>query len=244
MATFVLVHPAWLGGWCWRKITPLLRSHGHEVFTPTLTGLGERAHLAKRDVGLETHILDVVNVFTYEDLSRVILVANSSAGAVITGVADRVPERIARLVYLDAFVPQDGQSLLDIIPSDRRPIMEGLVRTEGEGWLLPRFAPPPWERFLPEAWSITEESDLRWALPRLRPTPFAHFTEPVRLSNAVAATLARTYVRCRWPNTSFDRYADIARRTAGWRLQELATPHLPYVTHPLELVDLLLEEAR
>lgn len=117
--------------------------HGHEVFTPTLTGLGERAHLAKPDIGLETHIQDVVNVLEYEDLSHAILVANSSGGAVITGVADRVPERSARLVYLDAFVPEDGQSLLDIIPVGRRPVMEALVRTEGEGWLLPRFAPPP-----------------------------------------------------------------------------------------------------
>jgi pimeloyl-ACP methyl ester carboxylesterase len=243
MATFVLVHPAWLGGWCWKKVTPLLRVRGHEVFTPTLTGLGERAHLAKPDIGLETHIRDVVNVFEYEDLSHAILVANSSGGAVITGVADRVPERIARLVYLDAFVPEDGQSLLDIIPSDRRPVMEALVRTEGEGWLLPRFAPPPWEKFLPEAWSITEEADLRWALPRLRPTPFGHFKEPVRLTSAAAARLPRTYIRCRWPNASFDRYADIARKTTGWRCLELATPHLPYVTHPRELVDLLLEAA-
>ena len=151
MVTFVLVHPAWLGGWCWRKVTPLLRARGHEVFTPTLTGLGERSHLAKRDIGLETHIQDVVNVLEYEDLSRVILVANSSGGVVITGVADRLPERIARLVYVDAFVPEDGQSLLDIIPPERRPVMESLVRTEGQGWLLPRFAPRPWEKFLPEA---------------------------------------------------------------------------------------------
>jgi pimeloyl-ACP methyl ester carboxylesterase len=243
MVTFVLVHPAWLGGWCWGKVTPLLQARGHEVFTPTLTGLGERSHLAKRDIGLATHIQDVVNVLEYEDLSRVILVANSSGGMVITGVVDRVPERIARVVYVDAFVPEDGQSLLDIIPPERRPVMEALVRTEGQGWLLPRFAPLPWEKFLPEAWSITEQSDLDWVLPRLRPTPFGHFQEPVRLTNRSAATVPRTYVRCRWPNASFDRYADIARRAAGWRCRDLATPHLPYVTHPRELVALLLEEA-
>jgi pimeloyl-ACP methyl ester carboxylesterase len=243
MVTFVLVHPAWLGGWCWRKVTPLLRARGHEVFTPTLTGLGERSHLAKRDIGLETHIQDVVNVLEYEDLSRVILVANSSGGVVITGVADRLPERIARLVYVDAFVPEDGQSLLDIIPPERRPVMESLVRTEGQGWLLPRFAPPPWKKFLPEAWSITEESDLVWVLPRLRPTPFGHFREPLRLARRAGAGVPRTYIRCRWPNVSFDRYTTIARKTAGWRCRELATSHLPYVTHPRELVALLLEKA-
>jgi pimeloyl-ACP methyl ester carboxylesterase len=116
MATFVLVHPAWFGGWCWRKLTPLLHAQGHTVHTPTLTGLGERAHLANRWVGLETHVSDVANVLRFEDIHDVILVGNSSAGAVITVVADRAPERIQQVVYLDAFVPTDGQSLVDLIP--------------------------------------------------------------------------------------------------------------------------------
>jgi pimeloyl-ACP methyl ester carboxylesterase len=136
-ATFVLVHPAWFGGWCWKKITPLLRARGYEVFTPTLTGLGERAHLARPEIGLNIHIEDVANLLKYEDLSDVILVGNSSAGMVITGVADQAPERIAHIVYLDAFVPQDGQTMLDLIPPDRRPPMEMLVQNEGHGWLLP-----------------------------------------------------------------------------------------------------------
>jgi pimeloyl-ACP methyl ester carboxylesterase len=96
MATFVLVHPAWFGGWCWKKVTPLLRARSHDVHTPTLTGLGERAHLACPEVGLETHIEDIANVLQYEDLRGVILIGNSSGGMVITGVADRLPERIAR----------------------------------------------------------------------------------------------------------------------------------------------------
>ena len=95
MAPFVLVHPAWFGGWCWKKVTPILRGRGHEVFTPTLTGLGERAHLASREVGLETHVKDVASVLEFEDLHQVILVGNSSGGMIITGVADRMPERIA-----------------------------------------------------------------------------------------------------------------------------------------------------
>jgi pimeloyl-ACP methyl ester carboxylesterase len=244
MATFVLVHPAWLGGWCWKKVTPLLRARGHDVYTPTLTGLGERAHLARPDVGLETHIEDVVRVLKYEDLSDVILVGNSSGGVVITGVADRVLEQIAHVVYLDAFVPEDGQSMLDIIPPDRRRAMEMLVRTEGEGWLLPRFAAAPWEKFVPDAWRVTDEADLRWMLARLAPTPFRHFKDPVRRRNPAAQNLQRTYIRClQWPHAGFDRYADTARRTARWRCRELAAPHLPYVTHPSELVELLLEAA-
>ena len=145
MATFVLVHPAWFGGWCWKKVVPLLRAQGHEVHTPTLTGLGERAHLATPEVGLSTHIADVVNVMSYEDLGDVVLVGNSSGGNVITGVADRVPERIAQLVYLDAFVPADGQGIVDMLPPDRRQTVEALVQAEGDGWLWPRFSPAPWE---------------------------------------------------------------------------------------------------
>ena len=121
MATFVLVHPALFGGWCWKKVSPLLHARGHAVHTPTLTGLGERVHLARPEVGLDTHVDDVVNLLTYEDLHDVVLVGNSSGGVVITGVVDRVPERIGHLVYLDAFVPEDGQSMLDIIPPERRP---------------------------------------------------------------------------------------------------------------------------
>jgi pimeloyl-ACP methyl ester carboxylesterase len=117
MTTFVLVHPAWFGGWCWRKVAPILRAHGHEVFTPTLTGLGERAHLASGEVGLDTHVEDIASVVEYEDLHEIILVGNSSGGVVITGVADRMPERIAHVVYVDAFVPQDGQSMLDNRPT-------------------------------------------------------------------------------------------------------------------------------
>src|SRR5262245_50495582 len=103
MATFVLLHPAWFGGWCWSKVSFRLRSAGHVVYTPTLTGLGERAHLATPAVGLNLHIEDVVQVMTFEELSDVILVGNSSAGTVITGVADRVRDRVRSVVYLDAF---------------------------------------------------------------------------------------------------------------------------------------------
>ena len=106
---------------------------------------------------------------------------------------------------------------------------------------VPRFAPPPWEKFVPQAWRITDEADLRWALPRLRPTPFGHFKEPVRRQNAAAEKLPRTYIRCvQWPNV-YDRDAEAARQTPGWRYRELASSHLPYITHPREVADLLFE---
>ena len=219
MATFVLVHPAWFGGWCWKKVSPLLHARGHAVHTP-LTGLGERVHLARPEVGLDTHVDDVVNLLTYEDLHDVVL------------------------VYLDAFVPEDGESMLDIIPPERRPVMEKLVQTEGHGWLLPRFAPAPWETFARESWRITDEADLQWMLARLAPTPFGHFRDPVRRRNPRAETVPRTYIRCvGWPNASFDRYAEAARRGAGWRYRELAASHIAYITQPRDVAEVVLEAA-
>ena len=242
MSTVVLVHPAWFGGWCWRKLTPLLGAGGHRVLTPTLTGLGERAHLAHRGVDLGTHVADVANVLYCEDLTDVVLVGTSSAGMVISGVAEQVPGRIAELVYLDAFVPQDGQSLRDMIPPDRRAGMDDLVAAEGEGWLLPRFAPPPWEQFLPQAWAISDPDDLSWVLPRLRPTPFGHFTTPVVLDNPAARNLPRTFVRfTRWPHPGFDRWARAAADSPGWRLRTLDADHIGYVTSPVELATLLVD---
>jgi pimeloyl-ACP methyl ester carboxylesterase len=241
--TYVLIHPAWFGGWCWKKLSPLLRAQGHEVFAPTLTGLGERAHLARPEVGLEIHVRDITNVIEYEDLHNVILVGNSSGGMVITGVADHMPERIARLVFLDAFVPMDGQSMLDVIPPDRRPALEAFVQKEGSGWLLPRFAPPPWEKLVTETWQVTETADLDWILPRLRPTPFGHFKEPVRRKNPAAEKLPRTYIRTQWPHPGLDRYAGVASETAGWQSRRIASSHLPYITHPSQLAALLLEAA-
>jgi pimeloyl-ACP methyl ester carboxylesterase len=136
LAVFVLVHPAWFWGWCWKKLVPLLEKHGHRVHAPTLTGLGERSHLAHPGIVMQTHIDDVTSMLTYDDLRGVILAGTSSSGAVISGVADRVPERISQLVYVDAFVPDDGQAVVDLIPPRRRPTMEALVETEGFGWLL------------------------------------------------------------------------------------------------------------
>jgi pimeloyl-ACP methyl ester carboxylesterase len=243
MRTFVLVHPAWFGGWCWRKVIPLLRAAGHLVHTPTLTGLGERAHQATPQVTLGTNIDDVVNVLFYEDLDHVILVGNSSSGAVITGVADRVSDRIDRLVYLDAFVPRDGQSVVDLIPPDRRRAMQELVQSEGDGWLLPRFSGTPWEEFIPTAWEVSDEADLRWALPRLCPTPFGHFTEPVQLRIPDADMPPRLYIRSRWPHPGFDAFARYAQSNPGWTYAEIDSSHLPQITDPGQLVTLLLGHA-
>src|SRR5947208_7876814 len=139
--TFVLVHGAWHGGWCWIKVTRLLTDAAHVVHTPTLTGLGERAHLARPEIDLEAHIQDIVAVLEAEELRNVVLVGHSYAGMVITGVAARVPNRIASLVYLDAFVPEAGRSLLSYQPPERAEAMRSAATREGEGWRIPPFPP-------------------------------------------------------------------------------------------------------
>src|SRR5215471_8255678 len=130
MATFVLVHGSWAGSAVWRQLTPRLRKAGHEVYAPTLTGIGARKHLLSREIDLDTHIQDVIGVIEDEDLSDIVLVGHSYGGMVITGVADRVPEKLASLVYLDAFLPENGQSLFNVVPPDGRP-----VTVPGEDWL-------------------------------------------------------------------------------------------------------------
>jgi len=160
MATFVVAHGAWSAAWAWKKMRPRLRERGHELWTPTCTGLGERAHLASPDVNLDTHIEDVCALLVMEDLRDIILVGHSYGGMVATGVADREAARINRLVYLDAFVPRDGQSALDLHPPEMRERIRSAV-LNGDGWRLPPNPLPP----------DTPEDDLAWMAPRRMPQP-------------------------------------------------------------------------
>jgi len=234
MADYVLVHGAWHGGWCWKRVTPLLRAAGHEVFTPTLTGLGERRHLMSPDIGLETHIQDILGVLAYEDLHDVILVGHSYSGMVVTGVAYRVPDRVAELVYLDAFVPEDGKALVDYQPPQTRELFMEKTRTEGEGYKLPALIPP-------EAFGITDEADLAWVRPRMDPHPFKTKLDPVRLADPRGAGIPRTFIRCTDPaDPPFAQFAQRVRSDGSWRYLELATGHGAMITKPRELADLLL----
>ena len=137
MTTFVLVHGAWHGGWCWSRVARRLRAAGHEVHTPTLTGLGDRSHLMSRSVNLQTHVQDVANLLHWEELNDIVLCGHSYGGMVITGVANRLAKRIKSLVYLDAFVPENGQAVLDFMPADRVEQFYESVREKGAGWLIP-----------------------------------------------------------------------------------------------------------
>ena len=179
MATFVLVHGAGHGGWAWRRLAPLLRRAGHDVHAPTLTGLGERAHLASGDVDMETHVTDVLSVLFFEDLREVVLVGHSYGGVVITAAAHRDPSRIGRLVYLDAPIPADGERSVDLLAPEHR----------DERGQLP---PPPGERTA--RLGITDPSDAAWVEARLRPQPPKPQLQPLRLSHPQAAALPRTLI--------------------------------------------------
>ena len=160
----------------------------------------------------------------------------------ITGVADRIPSQISLVVYLDAFVPEDGQAVLDLITPERRQMMEELVKGEGNGWLLPRFAAPQWETIVRDMWGVTDEEDARWMLDRLGPTPFGHFKDPVRRTNPAAEKLPRAYVRfLQFPNPRFDEHAEMTQRSPLWLYRELAAPHHAPVTMPERIADLLIE---
>ena len=230
MATFLIAHGAWSAAWAWKKMRPLLQARGHDLHIPTYTGLGERAHLASREIGLQTHIADVLGTLEFEDLRDVVLVGHSYGGMVATGVADRARARLRRLVYLDAFVPRDGQSLLDLLPADVRERMREAARTAGEGWRVPPNPVPP----------DTSETDLAWLLPRRVMHPLRAFEEPIRLS-APEGALPRVYVYCTRiaPGDVFGPFAERARREPGWEYMELDASHSPNVTAPEALTALL-----
>jgi pimeloyl-ACP methyl ester carboxylesterase len=235
MTTFVLVHGAWHGGWCWARVARLLREGGDEVFTPTLTGLGERAHLLAPAVGLETHIQDVVGVLESEDLADVVLVGHSYAGLVVSAAADRAPGRGARIVYLDAVVAHDGQCLLDRLGEKSRATFEERARDEGEGWRLPTSVATG--AYL----GLEREEDIRWVLPRLTPHPMRTMRDPLRLS-ARFPQQPRTYLNCIGDRPFGQAHSPQAEGIADHR--ELRTGHDAMVTAPEDVANELRRAAR
>ncbi len=235
----------------WKKLTPLLRSAGHMVYTPTLTGCGERVHLSHPDIGLETHILDVVNVLTFEELSEVILVGHSYGGNVITGVADRMAERLASLVYLDANVPEDGQSLVDLMPAEIRERFWERAHDKGKQWSLRGFpplpaaeSPPSLEHLAPfmERGLLSSE-DAKWLLHNLVPHPAQTYLDPVRIREPAALNLPRMFISCTLNKGPFETFALRAQTESGWQYRELVSGHDAEVMVPRELAQILVELA-
>jgi len=235
MTTFVLVHGAWHGGWCWARTARSLRNAGHEVHTPTLTGLGDRVHLMSRGVTLDTHIDDIVNLFEAEELNDVVLCGHSYGGMVISGVADRVPGRIRSLVYLDAFVPEDGQSALDFQPPERTAMFLELAREKGSGWLVP---PVPAARFK------VNEADQAWVDRRCVPQPLACMTQKIRLTGAHKTVKRRSFIKAgAYVPSPFDRLYERMQRDPAWSAHSLPCGHDVMVDMPEELAKLLAAAA-
>lgn len=231
MATFVLVHAAWGGGWEWRDVARGLRARGHDVYTPTLTGLGERSHLLTPDVGLDTHIRDIVSVLFFEDVRSVVLVGHSSAAMVVSGVVDEAPERLAHVVYVDSPIPEDGKSLHDLLPAGPVERFRESARTKGDGWRVP--VP---ESFLTEDLGMPEDVAARY-IRRLVDSPLRMFEDKIRLG---PPTVARTFIRCTEHDLS-DVFAPFAKRARdeGWGYHEIATGHDPQILAPEALADVL-----
>jgi pimeloyl-ACP methyl ester carboxylesterase len=232
MAIFVLVHGGWTGAHGFRTVRRLLQGHGHEVFTPCLTGVGERVHLASPQVGLTTHVQDVVNCLEFEDLRDVVLLGFSYGGVVVTGVIEHAAQRVRELVYLDAFVPADGQSVSSLVGEDRSPVMH-----IGDDWLVP----PPARHF-------DDAAEGAWQNARRVAHPWRCFTEPVRLSTPLEdQAFGLTYIKAIGdpPDSpggrAFYAAADHAKSSPRWHYREIDTTHMVASNRPDQLVSILLE---
>ena len=237
MATYVLVHGGAHGGWCYQRVAGLLRSAGHEVHTPTMTGLGERAHLLRPDVDLDTHIADIVAVLEFEDLHEVILVGHSYGGMVITGVADRIPVRVGQLVYLDGALPKNGESLAEMSPGLMDAALADMRTVDGVELVL-------WpDEDAGRRYGITDPADLAWMQDKLTPHPWKSFAQPLQLADEQAVRrIQRTNINC----TETIRTRPPWRRSRAYeadRVWEIDTGHDLMITEPQAVAELLLQLA-
>ncbi len=236
-STFVLVHGAWHGGWCWSRVAARLRERGHAVYTPTLTGLGERRHLISPQVNLDTHVEDIVNLLQFEELERVVLVGHSYAGIVISGVADRVPQRLRQLVYLDALLLEPGKSLFSDFPPAVVEQRLKAIRETGGGVGAAAALPPA-------AFGVKDPADAAWVARHLTPQPVGTYLQPLLLKAPLGNGLPKTYIECTGdPIATLEPTKARVRADAGWQLRTLATGHDAMVTAPAALTELLTDLA-
>lgn len=230
---YVLVHGAWHGGWCWAPVAERLRAAGHIVFTPTLTGNGERKHLINKDITLETAAQDIINVIDYEELRDVYLVGHSFGGQVAATVVDRIPEKIKRLVFLDGGWPENGRSVFDSLPPDVRASRYKTIEEKGGGVGVPVVDA--------SLFGVTDPEQAAWVNRRLTPQPAGTYTSPAKMSNPVGNGRPVTFIRATSPRFgSVDQYEELAKKQPGWQLLEIATAHDTMVIKPAETANLLL----
>jgi pimeloyl-ACP methyl ester carboxylesterase len=221
--TFVIVHGAWAGSWAWERVINRLHALGHRAYAPTLTGLGERKHLAAPDVSLDTHIDDIVNEVLFKDLTDITLVTHSYGGIVGTGVAERIADRISAIVFVDAIILEDGTSFADVMPY--------------WDFTEPMIAPPP-----SSPGDYLREDDRLWVDQKATPQPSGTFTQKIRLTGAYERIAKKTYILATgWDG--FGKTAEKYRNASGWTVREIATGHDVAIDAPDELVEMLVEAA-
>jgi hypothetical protein len=230
--TFVLIHGAWHGGWCWRRVSDLLERKGHKVFSPTLTGLGERSHLLSKEVVLDTHITDIVNLLKWEDLKDVCLVVHSYGGWPGSGAIEQMLERISSIVWLDAFKPEDGQRGFDFSSEFSRKALLAAVEKGEPGRPGPKA----------EAFHVNEK-DRAWVDSKLTPQPNGVALQPIRLTGAREKVAKKTYIRAsKYPQPAFDKaYAECKADTSWRTFETTAAGHDVMVDAPEWLVDIMLQ---
>ena len=234
---FVLVHGGRHGGWAWRDVAARLRGLGHDVYTPTLTGLGERSHLLRPDIGLETHVDDVVGVFDFEDLRDAVLVAHSYGGMPVAGAMQRVADRVRTVVWLDAHKPQTGESIFDLIGPERTERMMAMAADGGEGWFIPT-SDASW-------WGLTDPDQIAWVNSKTTPQPLKSYTDKSGPTDRAWAHPG-TAIECnptRLPERDLARQRARTETDAHFHHRKLDTCHEPMVTDPDELTTLLIEAA-
>jgi pimeloyl-ACP methyl ester carboxylesterase len=250
MTTYVLVGGAWIGAWAWKDVATRLRARGHEVYPLSMTGLGDRKHLASRSVDLETHIADVVSTFESEDLHDVVLVAHSYGMMPVTGAADRIPERIGRLVYVDSGPIPGGMAFIDPYSDAQRALVERLVAEQGDGW---RFPLPSWDdlRSVMGA-SLEGISEEQLALFRARavPHPMGTYRQVLQRPSAPAIPLPKLGVLCSFSEAEIRQLIASGhpwgQGMAGpeWQFVELKTSHWPMFSEPAALTEILDDAGR
>jgi pimeloyl-ACP methyl ester carboxylesterase len=233
---FVLVHGGRHGGWCWARVAPLLREAGHDVYTPTLTGLGERGHLLRPEIGLGTHIQDLVAVIEFEDIADAVLVGHSYGGLVVAGAMEQIADRVRSVVFIEALVPQSGESMFDIVDPEIERQLHQLAEREGEGWYLPTSEA--------SFYGVSEPADLAWLNSRLTAQPLKTYTDSIGMAERVWAHRGM-FIECAPSQLTPDLLQRMRARSEvepsfTYRVVECA--HDMMVTEPELLTDLLLEE--
>ena len=236
MIPFVLVHGAWQGNWVWERVADRLRAAGHRVYTPSLTGLGERAHLAGPEIDLDTHIADVIGVIEHHELDNILLCGHSYGGMVVAGVADRLASRIKSLVFLDAFIPTQGKSMFDLQPAERAQAMREEARREGDGWRVKRLSG--------NYFKVASPDDVARLDRRAVDHPIGTMEQKANLTGAWEKIPHLTYIRAGGHNGPFAQFGDRVRRDERWQYFELPCGHNVMLDLPEALSGILLGAAR